>query len=224
MDRSYVEDNQLVEKYLSGKLPADVRADFEAFILDKPDLLEHLEIETILATGIQEVDPANRSFTRTGNSQPAARWLPIAAVFAFVAFGGSLIANVLQVKRTASLTNELLLSRSAQANVPLLDLEQERAGDSPSNKNKELTINEEARIAVLNVRLSFPEMPSYEVKVLTHPARDLVVEFGAVRPKGTGDFVLALPRELLEDGDYIVEVSSGSKEIAAIPFKVLVAN
>jgi hypothetical protein len=44
MDRDFIARNQVVERYLSGRLPIKGATDFERFCRDNPELLDELGI------------------------------------------------------------------------------------------------------------------------------------------------------------------------------------
>ncbi len=45
MDRDFIQRNQVVERYLSGRLPIKGATDFERFCRDHPELLDELGIQ-----------------------------------------------------------------------------------------------------------------------------------------------------------------------------------
>ena len=49
MDRRYIRDNQVIERYLKGTLTADEERAFEELYLGDPDLLDEIELVDGLA-------------------------------------------------------------------------------------------------------------------------------------------------------------------------------
>ena len=90
MDRNYVEEHNLVERYRRGELSDSERAEFEAYFIDKLGLLETLELDHLLGLGF---DCKQETAVRPA---PRARhpWeLPLAAGFLLM-FGTSLVYNL----------------------------------------------------------------------------------------------------------------------------------
>lgn len=48
MDDKYIAENDVIKRYLKDKLTAEETTEFEEYILDKPELLEQLELDAVL--------------------------------------------------------------------------------------------------------------------------------------------------------------------------------
>lgn len=55
MDKDYIKDNQLTERYLKGSLSTEEQAAFEAVFLSAPQLLDELEAAEKLQQGLQDL-------------------------------------------------------------------------------------------------------------------------------------------------------------------------
>ena len=55
MDRRYIRDNQVIERYLKGTLTADEERAFEELYLGDPDLLDEIELVERLGQGLKDV-------------------------------------------------------------------------------------------------------------------------------------------------------------------------
>ncbi|HKX32255.1 MAG TPA: hypothetical protein VJ302_31500 [Blastocatellia bacterium] len=55
MEHSYIEENQIADRYLSGKLPAEERSRFEEHFVDCSQCLDRLETTADLRTGLRTV-------------------------------------------------------------------------------------------------------------------------------------------------------------------------
>lgn len=53
MDKAFIEKNQLVERYLAGKLPFKGKREFEQFCHDHPELLEEIKLSEHLHAGMR---------------------------------------------------------------------------------------------------------------------------------------------------------------------------
>jgi len=70
MDRQYIRDHQVIERYLSGALTADEEQAFEEAYLGDPDLLDQVQAAERLRDGIKKLD-SDGSLERV---RPSARW------------------------------------------------------------------------------------------------------------------------------------------------------
>ena len=55
MDRTYVAENNIIERYLMNKLSPDERDEFEQFYLDDPQTLDELEMAKRLIDGLKKI-------------------------------------------------------------------------------------------------------------------------------------------------------------------------
>jgi hypothetical protein len=60
MDRQYIRDNEVIERYLSGALTADEEQAFEEAYLGDPELLDQVQAAELLRDGIKKVDGAGQ--------------------------------------------------------------------------------------------------------------------------------------------------------------------
>jgi hypothetical protein len=70
MDRQYIRDNEVIERYLSGALTADEERGFEEAYLGDPELLDQVQTAERLREGIKELDGAGR----LDRLRPPGRW------------------------------------------------------------------------------------------------------------------------------------------------------
>jgi hypothetical protein len=91
MDHPFVEQHDVVTRYLRRSLPPGETQDFEAHFIDCPECLDALERERDLRDAMKRVLPVTASRPRH-----LAGWLAAAAVFALAVAGG---AAYLQMRR-----------------------------------------------------------------------------------------------------------------------------
>jgi len=60
MDRDFIARNQIVERYLSGKLPVKGAADFERFCSEHPDLLDELGLPERVNAGLRLLEASGK--------------------------------------------------------------------------------------------------------------------------------------------------------------------
>src|SRR5262245_46610205 len=60
MDRDFIARNQIVERYLSGKLPIKGATDFERFCRENPDLLDELGLPERVNAGLRLLEASGK--------------------------------------------------------------------------------------------------------------------------------------------------------------------
>jgi hypothetical protein len=61
MDPKFIEDHQIIERYLAGRLPLRGQLDFERFCLEHPDLLDELKLAERLNRGMRLLEAGGRA-------------------------------------------------------------------------------------------------------------------------------------------------------------------
>jgi hypothetical protein len=61
MNPEFIEKNQIVERYLAGKLPFQGRQDFERYCRENPDVLEDIQLADRLHAGIKLLEASGRA-------------------------------------------------------------------------------------------------------------------------------------------------------------------
>jgi hypothetical protein len=60
MDREFIERNQIVERYLAGKLPVKGATDFERFCREEPDLLDEIGLAERVNAGLRLLEASGK--------------------------------------------------------------------------------------------------------------------------------------------------------------------
>src|SRR6185369_6467963 len=60
MDRDFIARNQIVERYLSGRLPLKGATEFEKFCTDNPELLDELGLPARVNAGLRLLEAAGK--------------------------------------------------------------------------------------------------------------------------------------------------------------------
>jgi len=128
MDRQYIRDNEVIERYLSGALTADEEQAFEEAYLGDPELLDQVQAAERLREGIKELDGAGR----LGRVRSPARWrqwlaAPQYAVAASVLLAVSLGFSTMLYRENITLRQSDLAQVSVSAR--LIPLEAVRGGN-----------------------------------------------------------------------------------------------
>jgi hypothetical protein len=73
MDRDFIARNQIVERYLSGRLPVKGAADFERFCKDNPQVLDELGLPERVNAGLRLLEASGKP--EPWQEKPRPRWL-----------------------------------------------------------------------------------------------------------------------------------------------------
>ncbi|HEY1418477.1 MAG TPA: zf-HC2 domain-containing protein, partial [Myxococcaceae bacterium] len=90
MDHRSIEDSDLVEAYVTGRLGATECAEFEAHLVDCPDCLDRVEAAQGLAAGLRALGPPPviaPSEQKQSRGSVATGWALAASVLALLALG-----------------------------------------------------------------------------------------------------------------------------------------
>jgi anti-sigma factor RsiW len=119
MEHAQIEEENLIDRYVRGTLPVDLRAMFEEHFLDCPDCLEQLKLAESLREGLRlsaadlaasavaphEIPPAARL-----RGWFAWRWAPVVAAAGLVL---ALAPSLVLLRELAAARNELATGRAA---------------------------------------------------------------------------------------------------------------
>jgi hypothetical protein len=130
MDRQYIRDHQVIERYLSGALTADEEQAFEEAYLGDQELLDQVQAAERLREGITELDSAGG----LERLRPSGRWRQWFASPQYAAAASVLLA--VSVGFSAMLLREVTELRrdnfaQTSPSTRLVRLEALRGGDAP---------------------------------------------------------------------------------------------
>jgi hypothetical protein len=110
MDRRYIRDHQVIERYLKGTLTADEERAFEELYLGDPDLLDEIELVERLGRGLRDVGATGdipRSHRGSWLHAPLSKqWAAAASLLVVVslAVSGALYRENLSLRQGQALT------------------------------------------------------------------------------------------------------------------------
>jgi hypothetical protein len=190
MDDEYIIQNDIVVRYLRNKLTADEIIAFEEYAMDKPELLEQLELDSVLMETLPDVlaTPQKLKTILTKFN-----WKLVAMPI----LGISLAMNVGFYMVTA--TNELATPASSQ--IAYLDM----LRNSPDRKFT-LSLENNKHQIVLVISPSKPGIGEYTVS-LAQKDKETIFS-GKFFENSENELVISVPTELLTTQNYVLNLSA----------------
>ena len=203
----YIERQEMARRYLRGELPEPEIEAFEIYLMDNPDLVEHLELDEVLTACLPEAEQKKRrtfSLWKWITGTPMGASIATFAMTLALAMPFSLQFLKTQPAPSGIATGNVLFLetlRSSNINIPTLYLD-------PADTN-----------AVLYLQTDELDRQDVTVRVITQSSRKTVVSTNGQLLNG--ELVLAIPRNHLKAGIYELNVSNTEgKEVSSHQFKV----
>jgi len=228
MDRRYIEEHQVVARYLAGQLSSAERDEFEVYCLENPDIDDEMRLTEQFKTGLREAVRRNWiTPVRGAASFAGSRYYALAAsIVAAVAVGWLVFAQreiASSDGKIVQLTRQLEALRSGQLPTRVIRFASTRSG-AAIDTDIPLTLRRDGEMLVLapeivlvcadgQLRLeceggaepSVPEYPRYRVHVRDGETGEIVwqsdvqnVDAGAAGP------LFALPSSALRPGSFVL--------------------
>jgi hypothetical protein len=210
MDAAFIQQNQIIERYLMGKLPPKGAQDFERWCREHPDTVAELGLSDRINSALRLLDAAGEPLPWT--EKPLAPWQKpgvFAGVLAAAAFG--LVAAVSLFLANQEKAQSITALERQVAERPLLPLQATRpvtvqvSRDGPVSRSQIALGGGRAELADFRFDLSWSKFNNFivtidrvdqgRVAVITNVARD-----------SNGHVRLALNSSALGPGDYAVEI------------------
>src|SRR5579863_9649211 len=107
MDRDFIVRNQIVERYLAGKLPVKGATDFERFCRQEPELLDEIGLAERVNAGLRLLEASGKPEPWQESPKPV--WQQPAVVFGIAGLGAALaLALALVAMSSAGKTHKIL--------------------------------------------------------------------------------------------------------------------
>ncbi|NCP65720.1 MAG: hypothetical protein GW763_12760 [Paraglaciecola sp.] len=187
INTDYINQHDVIRRYLKGKLSAEETLEFEEYMLDKPELLEQLEIESVL------VEHLPRATFKTVHT--SSRWWYIftgkplwasLSTFALCTLGFSLL----------SVYHEQPLNVLQSQSIDVLYVSNIRGVDQT---DASYSLSSLAETTLLILQPEDTESLSYQVTVRDHLNRT-VVDTTNLRINNNGDLLLPVATKQLSVG------------------------
>jgi hypothetical protein len=220
MDRNYIQDHQIVDRYLQDALSEQEKADFEEFFLSDQETLAELELAEKLQQGLRDLDesgdlPPLEKSGRVGRIFASPQYALAATLMLALSIGFSGL-QYRQAQRPAVYDNTrivpVLATRGADAGLPAIVI----------------TMGKTTELIVLLIDPGFEVYADYRAIVSREMADQskIVLELANLQPGYEEMLAVGMPGTLLMPGDYEVSLEARSDgaefmEINRVAFRVV---
>jgi hypothetical protein len=205
MDRQYIRDNQIVERYLQGRLTAEEESAFEEAYIGDPDLFQELKAADLLRRGLslQAADESANLPRPAARGANAPRFALAASLVAAVGLGFS--AYLFQENR--ALRGGAVVADAAPARVvPLLAVRGEDPNRIESGGSNEWT--------VLLLDPGFSPYDRYRATLVRRSGGNAteLLSVDGLSPSYEGQLAFVVASRLLTPGEYDVALTARMRD------------
>ncbi|HLK70834.1 MAG TPA: hypothetical protein VKT19_02690 [Steroidobacteraceae bacterium] len=221
MDRQFIAQNQIVERYLAGRLPAKGRLDFEEFCRRHPELLTEIGLDQQLQSALRLMEAGGRSMP--WEEKPRRWWeRPQALIGALAACAVLALASLVSLGRLSAASHHLSALQQQLASQPLDPVESTRTillipSRSPAGSGGVVSIGGgRAELADLKIDMSWTKYSAYQMTIDRVDQGRVAVLHNLLRDSN-GDLRLALNSSALGPGDYRLSIDGLTWSGAPVP-------
>ena len=229
MDREFIIKNQIVERYLAGRLPPKGVTDFERLIRSRPQLIEELGLPDRVNAGLRLLDAAG--IAEPWSEKPKKFWEKPAftmgaAGLAVVAIIGCLVLVMQISSRDATIARQKAenVERAIAPSTGKRTIIVGVARNGPPAQST-LTINY-GQFAEMKVDVSWSRYSSYKVSI-DRVNQGRVAVLDGIERDSNGHLRISLNAGAFGPGDYMVAVEGLTMRRESVPvgwFRIAVAR
>jgi hypothetical protein len=213
MNPEFIARNQIIERYLAGRLPLRGVQDFERFCREHPQLLEQIHLSERLNAALRLLEVGGRA--PPGESKPKPLWRQWSLLVAALAVAVAGLSIWMAGAKLASRDRSIVLLQQRAAAQPLepakytraVMLTPDRAG--PMAHSDAIIGGGAAQLAELNIDMSWSKFAAYNVSIDRVDQGRVAVVHNLVRDSN-GALRLALNSSALGPGDYQISIDGVS--------------
>ncbi len=219
MDREFIIKNQIVERYLAGRLPPKGVTDFEKLIRSRPQLIEELGLPDKVNAGLRLLDAAG--IAEPWAEKPKAFWQN--PVFIFGAAGlaaAALIACLVLALQVVSRDKAIVKLKTDIADRPIAPSTHKRTvliaaarNGPPAGANVSLNYGD---FAELKVDLSWTRFTTFKVAI-DRVDQGRVAVIDGLTKDSNGHVRISLNAGAFGPGDYTVELAGLNLRRESLP-------
>lgn len=206
MDRQYIRDNQVIERYLQGRLTADEETAFEEAYIGDPDLFQELKTADLLRRGLELHDSDGGSEQRPSSTARGAN-APRYALAASLVAGIAVASSAYLFVENRALRFEAVATDAAPARVvPLLAVR----GGEPNRI--EAAVSNDWTVLLLDP--GFSPYDRYRATLVRRAGTEAaeLLSVDGLSPSYEGQLAVVIPSRLLTPGEYDVVLTARMRD------------
>jgi len=229
MDREFIIKNQIVERYLAGRLPPKGVTDFERLIRSRPQLIEELGLPEKVNAGLRLLDAAGiaepwsekpKKFWETPVFTMGAAGLAVAALIGCLVLGMQVSSRNATIAKQKAENMERAIAPSTRKRTIVVGI----ARNGPPAQAT-LSINY-GQFAEMKVDVSWSRFSSFKVSI-DRVNQGRVAVLNGIEKDSNGQLRVALNAGAFGPGDYMVAVEGLTMRRESVPvgwFRISVAR
>ncbi len=212
MDHRYIEENQIIDRYLMNKLSDEEMETFEQTFLEDPELVREIEFRKRFIRGIRKADRAGLSQLSEDGSSSLWQWLPVMRPsFPAVAAVSAAILLTVAVLQYGQITrlhgvnekqaNQIRQMMSPQVNTVLVPLGRTRGAATGAGPVIRVHLSSTVEQVILELDIEPLSFDNYRLSLDREGAGQLWSSDSDTAPPA-----VVLPAGLLVPGDYYLQI------------------
>jgi hypothetical protein len=210
MDAAFIQQNQIIERYLMGRLPLKGAQDFERFCRENPDTVTQLGLPDRINAALRLLDASGEPEPWTEKPRP--RWQRPNVVLGLAATAAVLLVTTLMLVASVQKKGAQIEAQRQQLQLQPLAAPQSTRSISiapsrqgPPGRNAATVGGSRAEIADLKIDMSWSSFQSYRVTI-DRVGQGQFGVLGNVARDSNGHVRIALNSAALGPGDYAVTI------------------
>lgn len=216
MEPRTIEEENVIERYVTGRLAPEEEALFETYYLEHPECAAQVEAAQRLHHGMRVTVAGELAAMTWATHQRSRRRLWRAKVILPLLLVGIGTLFGLQIRRAQHLQSELDSTRQAAAHTTLIELSPSR-GLGPATEPYLLRLSPEPELIVFALETHATSDAGYRVTVRATAQNHPVWQASGLHPDALGRVVVTLASTLLSARDYSIVVDDGGDGDNALP-------
>jgi anti-sigma factor RsiW len=209
---SHIEEQNLIDRYVRGTMPAAERTEFEDHFVDCTECQEQIEIAKSLRQAIRESSEGwgNEQARHRERQASRWRWVAIAACVGLLMALGTSTVLLLQRERARS---ELASARLSSELAPVVfGLRLSRDATAP----RDITLPGDSRWMIFLAEIDATRYSRYRASVTGSRGEEIWSQDG-IRPNSPDSISVAIPSGALHPGTYTLALSGAEPDGSLIP-------
>lgn len=221
MDAAFIQQNQIIERYLMGRLPLKGAQDFERYCRENPEAVTQLGMADRINSALRLLDASGQPEPWTEKPRP--RWqrpevvIGLAGLCAVLLIVTFVLVSSLQKKsaqiqaQQRQLQQQPLLPVQSTHSVTIMPSRQ-----GPPRRNAATVGGDRAELADLKIDLSWSQYSNFHITI-DRIDQGRFAEFGNLARDSNGHVRIGLNSSALGPGDYAVTIEGMDKWGKPVP-------